>query len=263
LSSAPPFPPGYGLPGSPSSGNPWQHDWRERLRLAYEGVGSLLTAEILYFIDSIIAAAILIVYVVTDLSISSFRSLNDIERMVDTYAAASMVSIIASIIMIVLGIIALVLTWQGFSKLTRYDKARYNIGFLGVMLEVAALAAAVLGAIMLIVAAAVLSSTESGFESFLVLLVLYMLVVVGLYVAGGIALAVGFWRIGDEWNSGIIKAGIILVLIGIIVPGLDIIGFILLLLGLSDVKKKIKAMLEGRLNPWQQPGGSWWQPYGR
>ncbi len=92
---------------------------------------------------------------------------------------------------------------------------------------------------------------------------LYILVIIGLYAAGGIALAIGFWRIGDEWNSDVIKAGIILILVGIIVPGLDIVGAVLLLLGLSDVKKKIEAMLAGQPSPWQQPGGSWWQPYGR
>ncbi len=154
--SAPPAPPGYGPQGWPYWGQQWQRDWRERLRLAYEGVGSLFTVEALHLIQGIIAVVVLIVYVAAGFRPSSVESVNDIQRIVDTYAAASMGSIIAFIIMVALGIIALVLTWQGFSKLTRYDKARYNIGFLGVKLEVVALAVTVLGIMVLIVAAAVL-----------------------------------------------------------------------------------------------------------
>ena len=202
------------------------------------GIGKLRTAMLLYLIGSILG----IVGYIYGVS----QALGGGAVPVTSNFAALIPYLAIFIIGLVLAILAVFYMRSGFSILAR-SNSNYKLGATGALLDLIGIILVVLAVIVIFVSLLSLSSASpsSGLSAVGVgiggsLAALALFGIGGLLAfVGTILLVVGFYRIGSDSNSGIVKAGAILYLL------IPFIGVILLYIGLKDAQRGTPSSGQG------------------
>ncbi len=251
--SYPPYGPYGGQPAAP---------YERNLVLAKEGVHKLYLASLIGIIAAIVAVIMFVVLLlgmttassvsVTVITSSPGSAVTGWKQAASPRASPSMGAVIASLTgilltFIVVLIVEFILVYKGFGLLSRYRPEEYSIGFTGVKLVLVGLGLVFLGALLVIVQ---LSLT--------IILVLLGFIVVFI---GRVLVWIALWRLGEEWNEGLVKAGVIVEVVSIVIRVLTIVAAILYVIGFRSVEDKIeKAIREGSQQP--SPYGGYASPYG-
>ncbi len=247
--SYPPYGPYGGQPAAP---------YERNLALAKEGVHKLYLASLIGIVAAIIAA-IMFVVLLLGLTTASSVSVTVITsnpgspstgwEQATGPSPGIVIASLSGVLLLVAAvlIIEFILSYKGFDLLSRYKPEEYSIGFTGVKLVLAGLGLVFLGALLVIVQ----------------LSLMITLVLLGFIVAfiGRVLVWIALWRLGEEWNEGLVKAGVIVEVISIVIRVLTIVAAILYVIGFRSVEDKIeKAMREGSQQP--SPYGGYVSPYG-
>ncbi|WP_446752336.1 hypothetical protein [Vulcanisaeta sp. JCM 16161] len=153
------------------------------------------------------------------------------------------------IFFIVIGVLGIPFTYffmyRGFTYLAMADRDRYGIGALGAIGSLAlSLALIPEGALLLVL--------RTSYSTFLVLSV--VTIIVGFVFE--LLMYIALYRLGDYFSVGYLTAGIIIIslfttllsvipVIEIIGSIIGLIGFVLILVGLNEVKKSVERIIAG------------------
>jgi len=196
-----------------------------------EAIRKLRTGTIFFIIAPIITiVAMLILGFTASLSLVDFflsvgtHSSSGVLSSVMPLLTGAFVSLAIIGIAIVLYLVALIKIRSGFKVLT-YTGKNVGIGYAGTSLIFISLILYVLAIILVIV----------GVNSSLLLSTLIDIGGV-LGIIGYILTNIGFYKVGSEYNEGVIKTGGILAAI-FIIPILPFIGYIMIYVGLGNIEK--------------------------
>ncbi len=202
---------------------------KERMTYLYQGVSRIF--------DGYIAGIGLGVLLIIILVVIILASDDNVTALIHNFG----------IFFIVIGVIGFPFTfffmYRGFTYLARADKGRYGIGTFGAIGSLAL-------NLVLIPEGALLLVLSISYPIFLVMGV--VTIIVGFVFE--LLMYIALYRLGDYFNVGYLTAGIVISLFATVlsaIPMIDIVGggiiglvgFVLILVGLNEVKKKIETQI--------------------
>ncbi|WP_148678257.1 DUF973 family protein [Vulcanisaeta distributa] len=199
---------------------------REKLELIYNGVTRI--QEGMY-----IGIGLGLMYGVTSL-VLNFLGLTSVGLMIRGYG-------ILQIAEVAIGVPVLYYyMYRGFNELVRADRARYGIGMLGIKVLL-------LISPLLLAEGLYLALVNQSPVTFLLLRVVNSIIALVLYVLVLIAL----YRLGSEFDADRLKVGVVMTIVtvfilmlpNVIAAIIGIVGVMLMLMGLGDVKRAIEREL--------------------
>jgi uncharacterized membrane protein len=221
-----------------------------RLRLLYEGANSVFKSYLISLVASIVFVAAVFAAGVSALtSIARGHASEAVTSSLSTFAGVSAIAF-------VLVLVAIYYLWRGFTSLKEYDFSKYSIGLTGLKLYFAGVILILLALIILIPAAAGALGAWAAVAGLAVIGAL-------LDIIGAIMVAIALWRLGDEPGGGLIKAGVILWILGILLSFsraggvIVLVASILIMIGAKDVRDRtLEAMRTSTIGPSVPPSAS-------
>ncbi len=193
----------------------------------YDGIDKLYKG----FLLAVIAYLILVVGVIIGV-LSAWALIGHGDTVSAVWATASS-AVAAVIVGVVLGVVSFVFVVEGFNVLGSV-KEGYRVGYRGSQLIIAAL-------VVLVLAVAAIVAMPHAFPVFIALAAVAGL----LALAGYIMVTIALWRLGEDYDSTLLKVGAILWVVGLLasVSGfgglLMVVGVVLVVLGLREVRSRI------------------------
>jgi uncharacterized membrane protein len=214
-----------------------------RLHLLYEGADGVFKSYLISFI-----AAIVLVAAVFAAGMSALTAI------MLGHAAGAVASSLAtfagvSVIAFVLVLVAIYYLWRGFASLKEYDYSKYSIGLTGLKLYFT-------GVILIILALIIAIPAAGGALGAWAAVAGLALIGALLGIVGAVMVAIALWRLGDEPGGGLIKAGVILWILGILLTFsragsiIMLVASILIMVGAKDVRDRaLEAMRASSMGP--------------
>ena len=201
---------------------------KEQLALLLEGVSRIFNG---FIVGLVLGVLFVIAYVTIVLS-----SFGNVDFLIHGFG----------ILFIILGLLSLPIDYyflySGLVYLSRVDRNKYGIGAWG------GLGLLVLSGVLI---AYGIYLAISHISLSMLLIIAVPIIIVGLIIQ--ILMYIALYRLGNDFNVSYLTAGIIILIVAAVIYAIPVIniaggilalvGFILMLIGLNEVKKKIEAMI--------------------
>ena len=237
---------------------------------ASRGAYMLFLSQIIGIFGTLISISIIFGYSMSALSKTAFYLNNSISPSSFIYTTPAVSGmelkvlsflinalILAVIVGGIIEVVQFLFNVYGWKELSKFNRSEYRTPYIGSILSLIGLILAIPSiAFILSAVKPLLASISSGAsppaQALAVLAVGSVPVLLGslLIIVGYIIVLVGYWRLGSNFNSSLIKAAVILIIVGIVLSLvqpligelLGVVSLILLTAGLYSVSKKAKAL---------------------